>query len=93
MTLIRDPMVGGLLQSAENFWNQPGKVEALKSAVAIYGQSWVKIKESCHELCELQTSQLKDKVSPPFAHMEWQCHTCLGAVRSIRGIDFSGCAS
>ena len=48
---------------AEHFWNQPGKVEALKSAVAVYGQSWVKIKESCLELHDLQTSQLKDKVS------------------------------
>jgi hypothetical protein len=47
---------------AENFWQQPGKVDALKAAVSVYGQSWTKIKESCPELQLLQASQLKDKV-------------------------------
>ncbi|GAQ92443.1 hypothetical protein KFL_010150010, partial [Klebsormidium nitens] len=49
------------LINAKFFWQQPGKVEALKAAIATYGQSWAKIKERCEEFQDLQTSQLKDK--------------------------------
>lgn len=48
---------------AETFWRDSGNVDALRATVAVYGQSWTRIKDKCPELQHMQASQLRDKVS------------------------------